>query len=304
MKKNNYLFLFISLCTAVLLEGCQGVVIEGKLVDALSNKPLARTSVYIDGSKTIKTDENGMFKIKRLPPMDEYNFTLQPEGYTSVSLHFVNQKNKKLINAGQSLVITQPPFPGVYVYDQGRYSQLSECQAYRFYLYYRISGKDLNYIPSSGDDRLAAWSLKDESISSIPLIKQGVTIVIWQSSIYNEIAPLYQYNSRSITCSSIWDIGTATFPGGWYIGLNNLVINENSNTWYAKLSYSINKWSFKELKSVNGQSFSIILTNFEPGKYAIINSEMDWNPNSSYAVVNGVDPIVASSVYAFEVIKN
>ena len=301
MKKSIFYFFLLTL---TLLIGCNnGVTVKGRIIDVLANKPLINRTLSIEGIGNIKTDNDGCFEIRHLLIFREYIFDIQTAGFTPVSVHTTTKDKKQLIDIGQLVVIPQPPEPGIFTYSQGKYSRLSVNQAFRFYLNYGEPGKVPIYIPTTEDGRLAAWLLKNESISSIIKIPQDIPFIVWQSAGFNEIAPLFQHKGRTITYTLRGPIMQANIPGGWYLGLKDIIIDEKADQWYASLNYKIIRWPFNKLNRTDGQNFSVISTTFEPGKYAFCNSEMDWNPNSDYATVNGVHQEITSSVPVFEIIK-
>lgn len=310
MKKYKILRLYFFLVLFILLTSCDtGITLNGKLIDALSNKPLSRTSIIVEGLKTIETDENGNFKIKGLQGYAEYNFNLNPDGYTTAALLIENNINQKQIEAGTFMVIPLPPSSGVFSYSYGKYDQIPVTKAIRYFLEYGEPGEVPNKIAQSGDGRLAAWFLQNDAISSLPKIVQGAQIVVWQTggsngnNYYSGIAPLYKQEEMIITGNSCGSVQQAIIPDGWYLGLKDLIIGDYNRYCYAPLKYTIEKMPFKTLQYINGQNYFIIKTNLNPNKYAFLASEMDWNRNSSYAIVNGVNPVISSSVCAFEITK-
>jgi hypothetical protein len=293
-----------------LITGCSnGVIVKCRIMNAIDNKPLARTTLTITGKRDVTTDDDGYFKIKGLEPMLNYDFTIQQEGYTSVSLHIRTQEKGQIIDANTLSVIPQPPAHGVFSYYQGNYERLAEQEAIRYFLSYGEPGKEPNHIAQSGNGRLAAWYMNDQSASSLVKVHQGTPLIVWQANgtnlnnYYNGIAPLCYQKSRMVGGGNCGSFEQAIIPGGWYLGLKDLVIGEYNNFCYAPLTYIIDKWTFDKLQSFIGQDFIVIPTNFEQGKYAFLASDMDWNPSSSYAIVNGVHPVITSAVATFELIS-
>ena len=310
MRKYFYEKLYLLFVVFSLLTGCNsGVTIEGRLINALTNEPLVRKSIVVEGLRTIETDENGYFKINRLQSFQEYNYNIRPESYTSVSINIRNNENKDLIEAGTFMVVPEPPASGVFTYDKGQYFQIPEKQAIRYHLKYGAPGEIPDGFAQSGDGRLAAYYLNDNAISSLPQIIQGVPIVIWQKSgsngnnYYCGIASLYKQEKRIITGNSCGSIQQAIIPEGWYLGLKDLTIGEYNIYCYAPLKYTIEKLSFETLQCINGQGFSVIKTTFSPGKYSLLSSDMDWDRSSSVSSVNGVVSELTSSVSVFELIN-
>lgn len=310
MKKVMYEKLYFLLVMFFLLTGCNsGVTIQGRLIDALSNEPLVKKSIVVEGLRTIKTDENGYFKIKRLQSFVEYNYNIQPESYTSISLQIRNSGNKDLIEAGTFMVIPKPPSSGVYIFSQEKYTQIPEKQSFRYHLRYGAPGEIPDGFAQSGDGRLAAYYMNDNDISSLPKINKGTPIVIWQkngsngNTYYTGIASLYKQEKRIINGNSCGSLQQAIIPEGWYLGLKDLTIGEYSIYCYAPLKYTIEKMSFETLHCINGQDFTIIPTTFSSGKYSFLSSDMDWDRSSSVASVNGVVSELTSFVSAFELIN-
>jgi hypothetical protein len=304
---NNLLLLTI----LTFLIGCSnGIKVKGKLINALDNKPLSNTSLLINGEGNVETNSDGDYEIGQLQPFQEYNFTIQPTGFTSVNIHTSTQDKGRSIEVEPLLVIPQPPSFGAFSYYLGKYAKIPERQAFRYALEYGKPGEEPDEIAQSGEGRLTAWFLKDESISSLPQITQHVPIVLWHSGSNNSnnyyigIAPLYQREQIIITGKRFGTIAQAIIPEGWYLGLRDLIVGEYTTYGYAPLNYKNEKWPFQNLQCISGQDFNVIVPGFEPGKYAIIVSDMDWDPNISYGKLNGISPVITSNIPVFEIIKN
>ena len=302
--------MYFLLAILFLLSGCNfGVTIQGQLIDALSNEPLAKKTIFVQGLRTIKTDKNGYFKIKRLQSFTEYNYIILPENYTSISLQIRNRDNKDLLEAGTFMVIPQPPSPGVYTVNQGNYVLIPEKQAFRYHLKYGAPGEIPFFFAGSSDGRLAAYYFNENDISSLPKISKGTPIVIWQKSgsnsynYYSGIACLYKQEKKIISGNCSGSLRQALIPEGWYLGLKDITIGEYRYC-YAPLKYSIEKMSFETLQCINGQDFTIIPSTFNSGKYSFLSTDMDWDRNSSVARVNGVVSELTSFVPIFELTEN
>jgi hypothetical protein len=309
MKARSIMLLLATLVVVFISACSNGVIIKGRIINAIDNVALSSIPLVITGIDELRTDDDGYFNIKGLEPMSDYDLIIQPEGYTSVSLHIRTQEKGQIVDANTFSVIPQPPSHGVFSYNQGNYERITEQVAIRYLLSYGEPGNDPNHIAQSGNGRLAAWYMNDQSISSTIKINQGTKLVVWQANgtnlnnYYNGIAPLYFQDKRIIGGSDCGTYEQAIVPAGFYLGLKDLVIGEYDRYCYAPLTYTIDKWTFDQLQSFTGQDFIIIPTDFEPGIYAFLASDMNWDPSSSYAVVNGVKPVITSPVATFELIQ-
>lgn len=309
METYNIKIIFAIFLVVLICSCSNGIIIKGRILNAIDNKPLSKISLVINGIGEIKTDDDGYFKIKGLEPLLNYDFTIQPGGYTSVPLHIRTQEKGQIIDANTVFVIPQPPSHGVFSYYQNNYERIDEQVALRYFLSYGEPDKEPSHIAQSGKGRLAAWYINDQSISSLVKVHQGTPLIVWQANgtnlnnYYNGIAPLYHQPKRMIGGNNCGSYEQAIIPEGMYLGLKDLVIGEYNEYCYAPLTYTIDKWTFEKLQSFIGQDFIVIPTNFEPGNYAFLASDMDWDPSSSYAIVNGVNPVIKSSVATFELIN-
>lgn len=278
-------------------------------MDAITNKPLANTSLTIESAGAVKTNDDGYFEISHLEPFHYYDLKIEPVGYTSVLLHANAPENEQLIEVDPVSVIVKPLAPGVFVFSNGKYDIIPEIQVYRYALEYGAPGAQPNGLAQSKSGRLTAWYMKTDVISSLPKIPQGAPLVIYSKGIsdnknyYCELAPLFRYEQKTITGDACGSVEQAIIPEGWYLGLKNLTIGEYDEYCYAPLSYTFERRPLDQLGCMNGQDFIIIPTQLEPGKYSLISTEMDWDPNSSYAMINGVTQEITSSVAMFEVIQ-
>lgn len=94
MKKYRLLFSILSLLTSAILSAQTGLI-QGKVVNAITNEPLPFATVGIQGTTTgTATDIDGAFKLPNLTP-GNYNLEISLVGFKKKTLFDINVNNAK-----------------------------------------------------------------------------------------------------------------------------------------------------------------------------------------------------------------
>ena len=309
--KPKFIFIILLFPFSILFLGCSnGVVVKVKLINALTSGPLSNASISIDGFGLLKTDDDGQLLLKNLDPYLEYNLLINPNNFTSTSVHFKTKGKDEQLELGQIFTVPTPPSRGEFIYKNDRYIELELVRAYRYFLYYGNPGEEPDGIAQSREGRFVGWYVTAKSLISVVKIMKGTPIVVWNTggpsgnNYYCGIAPLIYKEKITITGEACGSKKQAIIPEGWYLGLTDLIIGKYNIYCYAPIEYSISKILFQELKCRVSDRLLVLSTDLTPGKYAFLTSDMDWDPSSSYASINGVRPNISSDVSVFEIVSD
>ncbi|GAB1418442.1 hypothetical protein MASR2M12_12070 [Bacteroidales bacterium] len=256
--------------------------------------------VLVENYGVVETNDEGIFKLTKLEPDRKYFFTLNTESFLPVDFQFSTYESDLHSVPSELTVIKRPMFTGVNFLEKGKYTIIKETPAYRYYLNYALEPEtDFKYLPLSGSGRFVGWYLREQQLQKFV---RGSNIVLWDVSQFSFIAPL-SYHSKRIIKSSNNKPFYAEIPSGWFIGLDSLTIIENTEGTYPFVNYHISKRDFSFIQKFSGKDYIILSANLEPGKYALIPKDLNWDKNSSYPNRNGVTPVIVEKVYAFEIVE-